>query len=124
MKKFILLVVVIAAGAASARADEGFETPIGATESSFRRGDVTGDGRVTMGDAVFLLTYLLVNGEAPTCLDAGDTNDDGKLDLQDVARLLEAVAKGMRPLSEPFDTCGTDPTADDLACPSFPACAD
>ncbi len=41
-------------------------------ESSFLRGDVDGDGRVQLTDAVRLFEHLFREGSEPGCLDAAD----------------------------------------------------
>lgn len=62
-------------------------------------GDVTGDGKVNMGDAARL--YAHIRGTSlitdPATLAVADTSVDGKLNLGDTARIL-AHAKGKNPL--------------------------
>lgn len=62
-------------------------------------GDVTGDGKVNMGDAARL--YAHIRGTSlitdPATLAVADTSGDGKINLGDTARIL-AHAKGKNPL--------------------------
>ncbi|MBN1420570.1 MAG: IPT/TIG domain-containing protein [Planctomycetes bacterium] len=90
----------------------------------FTRGEVSGDGRLDIGDPIALLNHLFANGPAPPCADAADANDDGRMDIGDPIRILGVLFSDEGPLPEPFEACGTDPTDDDpLGCDSFPACA-
>ena len=65
-----------------------------------RRGDVTGEGTVDIGDAIYLLNYLYKNGPAPTQLMVGDCNCSGGLELGDAVFLLNYLFK-----SGPFPCC-------------------
>lgn len=51
-------------------------------------GDANRDGRVDLGDVVYLITYLYKGGAAPAPLLAGDANCDGRVDLGDVVYLI------------------------------------
>ena len=42
----------------------------------------------------------------------GDANDDGDVNIADAISLLGHLFGGAPPLEEPFDTCGSDHTAD------------
>ena len=48
-------------------------------DSDFVRRDINGDLSVDLSDCVYLLQYLFVGGSPPSCFDAGEANDDGKL---------------------------------------------
>ena len=87
----------------------------------FRRGDVSADGALETADAISILLYLFSAGDEPTCLKAGDANDDGKLNLSDAVRVLLHLYRGVG-LPPPFETCGSDLTADGLGCQAFVAC--
>jgi hypothetical protein len=87
----------------------------------FRRGDANADGRANITDAIFTLSYQFLGGRAPPCIDAADTNDDGFLNITDPIFLLNALFLGQTlPPSPGIDSCGLDPTADDLG-PCDPA---
>ena len=84
---------------------------------SFRRGDVDGDGRRLLTDAVVILGHLFRGGAPLLCPDAADTDDDGSVEINDVIRLLSHLfsAEGP-PLANPgFASCGADETVDLLA---------
>ena len=92
--------------------------------AKFRRGDVDGNGRLVISDAISILLYLFQGSEAPTCLDSADANDDGLINITDAKYLLAYMFLGstLAP-AEPFESCGVDPTPNDnLGCASFPQC--
>ncbi|NRA74331.1 MAG: right-handed parallel beta-helix repeat-containing protein [Planctomycetes bacterium] len=83
----------------------------------FRRGDVDGSSSTNLGDAIQILGMLFVAGSATIgCLDAGDCNDDGVLNISDPVTLLDHLFVSGKPLPQPFEECGPDPTADALEC--------
>ena len=90
--------------------------------TSHVRGDANGDGTVDLSDAIHSWGYLFTGSAELLCLKAADANDDGELDISDGLRTLGYLFQGEGPLSEPFPTCGFDPTADDLTCESYPPC--
>ena len=81
----------------------------------FLRGDTNQDGAVTIGDPIFLLSYLFDSG-ALSCEDSGDTNDDGALDVADVIYILQYLFAAQAPPPPPFPDPGADPTMDSLGC--------
>jgi len=90
----------------------------------FRRGDVDGDGFITLGDAIALLNYLFASGRTPPCLDAADFEDDGILALGDAVSLLNYQFASGRPPAPPGPTaCGADPTDDPLGSCAHASCA-
>jgi len=90
----------------------------------FVRGEVDGDGRIDLADAVFLLTYLFARGSAPGCPDAADVNDDGVITVGDAVFLLgylfgnAAASPDLSPVYRgpppPFPNPGPDETPDSL----------
>lgn len=90
----------------------------------FVRGDANTDNTINLADAVFILSYLFEDGDAPTCLDTADLNDNGKVNLSDVICTLRTAfgLSGDDCLTYPISMCGTDPTADALSCESYPIC--
>ncbi len=98
------------------------------TEPVFRRGDADATGPVNapidITDGVFLLNFLFLGGQAPTCFDAADSDDSGGLEITDAVLLLNFLFLGGRAPSEPFLECGPDPTDDDLDCAAFDNCPD
>ena len=82
----------------------------------FIRGDVNGDGRVTISDAIRLVLWLDNDYDPPPCRDAADVDDNGVIDSVDVDYLLQSWDLGGRPIPPPFPEPGPDPTPDDLTC--------
>ncbi len=94
--------------------------------AAFVRGEVAGDLLIDLADAIRVLDYLFGGGEL-TCLDVGDVNDNGFLDLPDPISLLATLVSGGGPTPAPSPACGFDPTVDivpggDLGCQSAPNC--
>ncbi|MFH1202581.1 MAG: RHS repeat-associated core domain-containing protein [Candidatus Omnitrophota bacterium] len=56
-------------------------------------GDANADGKVDVGDVVYLVNYLFKNGPAPAPLESGDVNIDGKVDVGDVVYLINYLFK-------------------------------
>ena len=52
-----------------------------ATESI--RGDANASGVVDISDAIATLELLFLGGAEPPCIDAGDSDDSGELDISD-----------------------------------------
>jgi len=88
----------------------------------FIRGDVNADGDVALSDLVFLANYLFAGGSEPPCFKAADLNDSGTLEVADLAYLANFLLSGGSEPPAPYPACGTDPTADELGCVSFPPC--
>ncbi len=82
----------------------------------FLRGDMNGDGRRDISDAVFLLDFLFRGGPRNPCQDASDSNDDGDVDISDAVNLLLFLFQGFPSLPPPFPGPGIDPTPDPLGC--------
>ncbi|MGE3165800.1 MAG: hypothetical protein AB7O52_12915 [Planctomycetota bacterium] len=94
----------------------------GCTVVAFVRGDCNADGGNDIADAVSLLGVLFGGGQTPSCLSACDVNDDGNLDVSDpIFQLAGLFGLGASPAA-PFPGCGSDPTADALACGTFAPC--
>jgi len=73
----------------------------------FRRGDLDGDGALTLADPVLWLTETPPGGDCPA---AADANGDGALDLADPVALLEHLFQGAPAPPPPFPGCGTEET--------------
>lgn len=92
-----------------------------AGENMFRRGDANNQGipgaasQVDIADPIFLLSYLTGQGPFPPCLDAGDSNDDGKIDFADPIYSLSYLVGQLPPFPSPLD-CGYESDIDELNC--------
>ncbi len=88
--------------------------PLGPQET-FRRGDVDADGTPTITDAISVLNFLFLGGPGPACPDAADADDSGTLAITDPIRILGYLFLGSaEPPSPGANTCGPDPTSDNL----------
>jgi len=71
------------------------------TVSCPKRGDLTGDCIIDLGDVVYLTNYLYRNGFPPDPLESGDTNCDGVVDLGDRVKLGNYMYRGGSPPCSP-----------------------
>jgi hypothetical protein len=76
----------------------------------FIRGEVNGDGRVDISDAVAILGYLFLGGGTPGCLAAADADDSETIEITDAVYLLGALFLGSAPVPQPYPDCGADPS--------------
>ena len=90
------------------------------SEPQFMRGDINDDATMDLSDGINLLAYLFTGGTEPGCFDGADTNDDGALNLADAILILSHLFTGGPPPVEPYNGCGSDPTADSLDCATTP----
>ena len=84
--------------------------------ANFVRGDANGVGGVDMTDAMFVLNWKFLDGDAPLCEDTADVNDDGTTDMSDALSLLNFLFLGKTSLPAPYPECGADPTTDEFVC--------
>ena len=90
--------------------------------SLFLRGDANNDGSLTaIPDAIAMLIHLFGLAAPLACLDSGDWNDDGLIDVSDPIGLLTWGFAGGPPPPAPVDGCGEDPTSDSIDC-AAPLC--
>jgi hypothetical protein len=82
----------------------------------FLRGDVNGDTRFDISDAVSTLNYLFSGGTTISCLDVADADDSGSVDITDAIFSLRYLFTGGDEIPPPFPTPGPDPTQDVLEC--------
>jgi hypothetical protein len=91
-------------------------------QSTFRRGEINGDQRIDLSDAISHLGCLFLGRDSCTpCLDARDVNDDARMDISDAVALLSWLFEGAAPPPEPFTTCGRDTTPDAFDCSAVPS---
>jgi len=90
-------------------------------EPVFRRGDVTGDGAISILDPLYVAARQFLGGcfQLP-CENAADANDDGEVGTADLVGLLnQLVAVPPPTLPPPGTQCGPDPTPDGLGCAAY-----
>ena len=78
-------------------------------ELHFLRSDANGDESVNLSDAVFVISYLFLDGERPRINEASDINADGTLDLADPVYLLNFLYRGGPQPPAPFPGVGAEP---------------
>jgi len=54
-------------------------------------GDANGDGKINVGDAIFIISYVFRGGPAPNPLEAGDANCDGQTNVGDAVYIITYV---------------------------------
>jgi len=79
------------------------------------RGDVGGEGAVTIADPILILYHLFAS-KPIDCPDAADVNDNGTLELSDAVGLLMYLFASGFPPFPPFPQAGPDPTEDGIRC--------
>jgi hypothetical protein len=82
----------------------------------FKRGDVDGDGRRTVTDAILILHSLFGGGGPLSCNDASDLDDSDAVDVADPIYLLRYIFQGGPEPPPPFLECDKDPTQGRLSC--------
>ena len=84
----------------------------------FLRGDTNSDRSVDLSDAVAVLNFLFLGGEAPTCLPAANSNADAEVNIADSTFLLNHLFLGGPAPAAPYPDCGpADPETDEeLVC--------
>ena len=78
----------------------------------FIRGDVNGDGNVSIADAQFLLGWFFLGTVEPECLAAADIRDDKHLNISDAIHVLLFLFHEATPPVSPFPDPGPDPSGD------------
>jgi len=96
-------------------------------DASFVRGDADGDGTfLGLGDALELLRFHFLAGNALPCFDAADADDNGSLNgiVDGILILAFQFLPGTPPPPPPGPmSCGFDPTLDVLGCATPPPCS-
>ncbi len=98
------------------KANAIFQVLVFPRSQNFIRGDVDGDGRILITDAVRVAGYLFKSEPGQTCLKSADANDDGVIDISDPVYLLFYLFVGGAEPPPPFHDAGPDPTRDNLEC--------
>ena len=74
------------------------------------------DTNVDLADVIYHLDYTFLDGPLPSCMDAGDANDDGISDISDAIFLLYYLFLDGAGPWVPFPNPGVDWTDDTLGC--------
>ncbi|MEE8143357.1 MAG: hypothetical protein V3T77_09680, partial [Planctomycetota bacterium] len=81
----------------------------------FIRGDSDGNTAINLADGLDILLYLYLANDPPIPVpDAGDVNDNGVVEIADVAYLLSYIFQKTVPPPEPFPDPGVDSTPPDF----------
>jgi hypothetical protein len=117
------LVTCIARDAAGNTSSCSFTIHVVRGTSAFVRGDANGSANIDIGDAIKVFSHIYYGFSAPECLDAADSNDDGKYEMTDGLYVLRFQYMGGPRPPEPFlPLCGLDRTSDKLTCLRFRPC--
>jgi hypothetical protein len=57
-------------------------------------GDINGDGRINIGDALSVINFIFRGGPAPDPIAAGDLNCSGKITIGDAIYLIAYIFRG------------------------------
>ena len=89
----------------------------------FLRGDSDSSGAINITDGIFVLNFLFLGGPNPSCADAADADDSGTHNITDGIYVLNFLfLGGPNPPSPGTESCGDDPTVDDLDCAEYSNC--
>ena len=95
------------------------------TRTPFMRGDANADGRLDIGDAIWLINGLFRGGAQGDCRLANDVNGDRSVDVSDVIYAIGYVIRHSNPQPPaPFPACGLLADQEALDCVSYPPCAE
>ena len=85
-------------------------------QAAFLRGDANLDASLAIADPVRILNFNFTGGVSLGCMDAADSNDDGRVDISDSVFLLRYLIVGGKPPPPPLAQPGIDGTDDQLGC--------
>ena len=61
--------------------------------SGEKKGDVTGDGIVSVADVVSIISYILGENPSEFKAAAADVNGDGKVTVADIVMVIDSIKK-------------------------------
>ncbi len=102
------------------RFDAGEEDRPDPVRTPFVRGDTNADGDINVTDGIFVLNFLFLGGQEPSCRASIDTNNDGGENITDGVYVLNFLFLG-GPDIPPPNSCG-EGLADREDCVAFPPC--
>ena len=116
-------ILVTATDSAGLTSQTSFIVTVNDCGTPFLRGDTNSDGAFDISDAIGILNFIFGGGNGePSCLDSLDENDDGQISIADAIYHFSTLFSGGAPPAAPWDSCGLDPTEDDLDCASYSGC--
>ena len=80
-----------------AGAESGWSESLFITITDVVCGDANGDGTVNVSDAVYIINYVFVGGDAPDPLCSGDANGDETVNVSDAVYIINYVFVGGDP---------------------------
>ena len=90
---------------------------------AFIRGDPDGNGAVQLTDGIFILNFLFLGGDSPSCFEAADADDNGSIQMTDGIYILNFLFLGGAAMPAPHPDCGTSGGDEEPGCEaSNPAC--
>ncbi|NMC42493.1 MAG: hypothetical protein GYA46_01120 [candidate division Zixibacteria bacterium] len=69
----------------------GFWQDFGAGSCCTLGGDANNDGKVAIGDAVFIITYVYRGGPAPVCPEEADVTGNGEIGVGDAVYIITYI---------------------------------
>ncbi len=69
----------------------------GTMDVSSKIGDANDDGKINVGDVLFLINYLFAGGPEPSPWENGDVNCNGEINIEDVVYLVAFLFQGGPP---------------------------
>ena len=54
-------------------------------------GDASGDSEINIGDAIYLVRFIFVDGASPPCLEEADTDASGSVDIGDASYIVKYI---------------------------------
>jgi len=91
---------------------------------AFLRGDANSDTNCDIADGIWVLNWLFIGGQEPTCFDSADFDDNGIVTIGDAMLMifyyLHADGTPLLPPASPFPEAGLDPSDDMLDCIDSP----
>ena len=99
-------------------------TTCSGTVKRFLRGDANSDTNCDIADGIWVLNWLFIGGQEPTCFDSADFDDNGIVTIGDAMLMifyyLHAEGTPLVPPAAPYPDAGLDPTDDMLDCIDSP----
>lgn len=90
----------------------------------FLRGDANGDTNCDIADGIWVLNWLFIGGQEPTCFDSADFDDNGLVTIGDAMLMifyyLHAEGMPSMPPANNYPEADLDPTDDTLDCIDSP----